>query len=109
MARDFSIDVKVLTKARIIVAWYGQEDYEGSAFVLFRQDGKLYEVHGSHCSCYGLEDGGWDPEETSIDALDYRLTHGYFFSNCNDGDVAKAMLTKYVNRRRKVSKPSGDE
>ena len=44
----------------------------GSAFVLFRKDGKLYEVNGGHCSCYGLK-GQWFPEETSIEALTHRL------------------------------------
>lgn len=43
-------------------------DYDGSAFVLFARKGKLYEVNGSHCSCYGLEDQ-WSPEETSVEAL----------------------------------------
>lgn len=52
----------------VIAALYGQESYEGSAFVLLVKEGKLYEVNGSHCSCYGLE-GQWDEEETSIEAL----------------------------------------
>lgn len=42
--------------------------YSGSAHVLFVRDGKLYEVNGSHCSCYGLE-GQWYPEETSVEAI----------------------------------------
>jgi hypothetical protein len=42
--------------------------YDGSAFVLFRSNGKLYEVNGDHCSCFGLE-GQWEPEETSVEAL----------------------------------------
>lgn len=61
----------------ILLAYYLYEDYTGLAFVLFRKDGKLYEVNGSHCSCYGLE-GQWDPEETTIEALEHRLEAGYF-------------------------------
>lgn len=41
-------------------------------WVVFRKEDKLYEVHGSHCSCYGLE-GQWSPEETSFEALLDRL------------------------------------
>jgi hypothetical protein len=59
----------------ILLAYYSYEDYSGEAFVLFRKDGKLFEVNGGHCSCYGLE-GQWGPEETTIDALLHRLNSG---------------------------------
>ncbi|GAB3763664.1 hypothetical protein GCM10028796_17570 [Ramlibacter monticola] len=61
--------------AEILLASYGTPSYEGYAFVLFRRDGKLYEVNGSHCSCYGLE-GQWEPEETTIEALRHRVKEG---------------------------------
>lgn len=51
----------------VIYADYETYPYEGSAFVIWRNDGKLYEAHCSHCSCNGLD--VWSPEETSIDAL----------------------------------------
>lgn len=56
-----------ISKLDIIVAAYNHESYEGDAFVLFRKDGKLYEVNDSHCSCNGLD--GWEPEETTKEAL----------------------------------------
>lgn len=59
----------------ILFASYGTPAYEGYAFVLFERDNILYEINGSHCSCYGLE-GQWDEEETSIEALEHRLTKG---------------------------------
>ena len=59
----------------ILLASYEYENYEGEAFVLFRRDGKLWEVNASHCSCYGLENQ-WEPEETTIDALRHRLDKG---------------------------------
>jgi hypothetical protein len=59
----------------VLFASYEYADYEGDAFVLFRKDGKLYEVNGSHCSCYELQ-GQWEPEETSIEALWHRLKEG---------------------------------
>lgn len=59
----------------MLFASYEYADYAGDAFVLFRKDGKLYEVNGGHCSCYGLE-GQWEPEETTIEALEHRLKEG---------------------------------
>lgn len=64
-----------LKDAEVLFAVYDTGCYEGSAFVLFRKDGKLYEVNGSHCSCYGLEDQ-WDPEETLVESLEHRLEQG---------------------------------
>jgi hypothetical protein len=68
MCRDFEIYVSTLDGIKILVASYTYEDYNGSAFVLFEKGGKLFEVNGSHCSCYGLE-GQWEPEETTLEAL----------------------------------------
>lgn len=57
--------------AKILIAAYTYEDYSGAAFVLYKQGGKLFEVNGWHCSCYGLE-GQWEPEETTKAALKLR-------------------------------------
>lgn len=84
MKRDFGIDDATLAGATILLASYGYEDYEGSAFVLFERGGKLYEVNGSHCSCYGLNeqsfsgetDTQWQPEETTLGSLRHRLETG---------------------------------
>lgn len=73
MARDFEIDIEILNSINILVASYTYEHYNGSAFVLFEQDGVLYEVNGSHCSCYGLEDQ-WEPEEVNLDELEQRFS-----------------------------------
>ncbi len=59
----------------ILLASYTYENYSGDAFVLARKDGKLYEVNGGHCSCYGLG-GQWDPEETTVEALRHRVEEG---------------------------------
>lgn len=78
------------TDDEILFASYGGGSYEGDAFVLYRKDGKLYEVSGSHCSCYGLE-GQWGPEETYIAALAQKCkkegcSSCYFLSD-HDGDA----------------------
>ena len=59
----------------ILFGYYSYQDYSGSAYVLFEQDGKLYEVSGSHCSCNGLE-YQWSPEETDLNVLAKRLNDG---------------------------------
>lgn len=68
-----------------IFAEYAGGSYEGEALVIYTQDGKLYEVNGSHCSCYGLE-GQWKPEETLAIAL---------MSRPNVPDTAKANLRQF--------------
>ena len=69
---NFNLSSEQLEGVEILYAMYDSADYEGWAEVIFRKDGKLYEVHGSHCSCYGLEDQ-WEPTETTAAAVLMRL------------------------------------
>lgn len=46
----------------VILADYSYEGWEGDAWFVYIKDGIVYEGHGSHCSCYGLE-GQFEPEE----------------------------------------------
>jgi hypothetical protein len=69
----------------IMLAYYSYENYSGDAFVLFRRDGKLYEVNGGHCSCYGLE-GQWEPEETTAEALRHRIEKGGLGKDYDDAN-----------------------
>ena len=73
--------------AAILFASYGGAAYEGDALVIFEQDGQLYEVHGGHCSCYGLE-GQWTPEQTSWAALAMRERRipGKYYHYLSDHD-----------------------
>lgn len=82
MVSNFSISEEQLDGVEILYASYDAQDYEGGAHVIFRKEGKIYEVNGSHCSCYGLE-GQWEPEETSVIAL---------LSRPNVSEDAKAIL-----------------
>jgi len=80
LIEDFEIKnkkIRNLENINILFASYNYENYSGEAWVLFEQNGKLYEVNGSHCSCYGLE-GQWNPEETTLEELKYRLVKGTF-------------------------------
>lgn len=79
----------------ILFAVYTYIEYAGDAFVLFEQNGKLYEVNGSHCSCYGLE-GQWEPEETNLEAIKYRLTEGKMGNDYWSGDTYNTELKKFL-------------
>lgn len=73
---EYRLEEGTLDGCMFIVADYTYENYSGSSFVLYvGNDGKLYENHGSHCSCYGLE-GQWSPEETTVEELEGRLDRG---------------------------------
>lgn len=73
----FEIGDDMLVGVDILLASYSYENYYGDAFVLFKRDGKLWEVNASHCSCYGLE-GQWEPEETSVESIERRISTGRF-------------------------------
>ena len=79
----------------ILFASYNYENYSGEAWVLFEQNGKLYEVNGSHCSCYGLE-GQWEPEETTLEVLEYRLTKGTFGNDSWSENNFREELLKFL-------------
>ena len=59
-------------EGQILFASYSEEDYEGDAIVILQTEEGLFEVHGSHCSCYGLE-GQWDPRPVTWPALKLRV------------------------------------
>jgi hypothetical protein len=80
---DFEITDEDLEGINIILADYTYEYYSGNAFVLFEKDGKLYEVNGSHCSCYGLE-GQWTYEEVLLEELKNRIESHYDFDGCRE-------------------------
>jgi hypothetical protein len=63
VAEDFEAPA-ALDDARVIVAYMHEGSWgcDSDAFIVFERGGKLYEAHGSHCSCYGFE-GQWEPEE----------------------------------------------
>lgn len=75
VAHQFNISLEDLKDCKILYASYECGNYEGSAFVLYEEGGKFYEVNGSHCSCYGLE-GQWEPEEIDAKALEHRFQYG---------------------------------
>lgn len=72
------------TEDEMIFAAYDSNGLNGLAFVLYKRNDKLYEVNGSHCSCFDLK-RQWDPEKTTLQALMQRR-----FSGLN-GDARRAL------------------
>ena len=95
VVKGFEIDPSALDGATILMAWYGYGQYDGEAFVVFERDGKLYEVHGSHCSCNGLG-GQWEPEETSWEALEMRKWSNY----SDDEDKAESAMKRLIEEHK---------
>jgi hypothetical protein len=93
---ESNFEVKLGDDIEILFAIYNCPPYEGDAFVLFRQGGTLYEVNGSHCSCYGLE-GQWTPEETTVKSLRHIMDKGYKFV-FRDVPEAESAFTDLLGR-----------
>ncbi len=69
--KEFSAPASALDGATVLYAKYECECYEGQAEVIYEKDGELFEVSGSHCSCYGLENQ-WEPMRIVVGALRMR-------------------------------------
>lgn len=76
--KQFEIKPEDLEGYEVLFANYLQECYSGDSYVLLKriEDGKLFQVQGSHCSCFGLE-GQWYLEETTKEALLLRANEGF--------------------------------
>jgi hypothetical protein len=100
ISHDFGEELDKDTK--ILLAWYDYADYSGSAYVLFERNGKLYEVVGSHCSCYSL-DGQWEPEEVPVEALKHRIEKGRLgrYDRPVFVDEMQELLSLYQRRQKK--------
>ena len=65
----------ILAEYSILLAYesVGSWGCDSSSYFLLQHNtsGKLFEIHGGHCSCYGFE-GQFDLEETSIEAIKAR-------------------------------------
>jgi hypothetical protein len=87
--KDF--DITYDDNVKILFANYERENYEGYAWVLFTDGNDLFEVNGTHCSCFGLENQ-WHPEFVVLTELANRMVKGmYYLGN------AKSDLYKFLN------------
>ena len=97
---DFAVS-QAEQDCKILIAWYDQDWYEGVAFVLFERNNQLYEVHGSHCSCFGLEEC-WSPEKTSIEALEHFMNHGTlgYYGEGSRAEQLKGVLSRWKRKQK---------
>ncbi len=51
----------------IVYAQYSQIDYDGDATVIYLEDGKLYQINASHCSCFSLSEADCNKDAFEID------------------------------------------
>lgn len=103
VAKDFELLPSHLKGVKILLASYSYENYSGNAFVLFKKDGKYYEVNGSHCSCYRLE-GQWEPEEVVLEELWNRITVGNLGFNSYCGNEFSNEIKSIVGKLLKKGK-----
>lgn len=113
IAEDFGIESTVLDGCDIVVAYMSVGDWgcDSGAFIVFRRDGHLYEVNGSHCSCHGFNEqnycGGdtqWEPELIErIEAVTQRENRalacgGYDCDQERNADLIRTRLAQEAPR-----------
>lgn len=86
----------------LLFADYTYEDYSGDAYVLGynKESKKFFEVHGGHCSCYGLEDQWaeeyFDDFETMKQVLELRFESrsgdGWYYRSANSSKELQEFL-----------------
>ena len=85
LMQDFALSSRELDGVELLLASYSYDAYSGEAFVLFRHSGVLFEVNASHNSSDDIR-GQWEPEDTFIRALQFRLDNGRLGRNEEAGE-----------------------
>jgi len=70
-------------------------DSSGWFLIQNRETGELFEVHGSHCSCYGFEDQ-FKPEPTTLEYLKSEKFGLSFGGYDNDEAGNKAAVINFL-------------
>ncbi|AWV98261.1 hypothetical protein [Arcticibacterium luteifluviistationis] len=79
----------------ILFASSSRNGYNGYAWVLFEENGKLYEVNGIYASIYGLSEQ-WNKEPVVLIELQNRLEKGTFGTSWNQENVFAAELKAFL-------------
>lgn len=63
VASEFDIDKSILQDVEFLICYMsvGSWGCDSSSFYIGKRGNQVFEVNGSHCSCYGFE-GQWDEE-----------------------------------------------
>lgn len=97
---SYEADPEAVKKFEVLVAYesVGSCGCDSSSFFLLREigTGKLFENHGSHCSCSGFE-GQFSPTESSVNYL--QSEHFYF--SCGgyeeDGECVQQKVKELIS------------
>ena len=91
-------EVSLPSGIEILVAYMhvGNWGCDSSAFIVFKHSNRMYEVHGSHCSCNGFE-GQWEPEETTVEAILDRPMIFYTGGYDLNSDGNKKAIRKFIS------------
>ena len=93
----FGLANSELDSINILLASYKLGDESAYAFILFSVDDVLYEVNASHDSEVDFEDQ-WQPEETTIEALLFRLNKGHLGSAKASENIFAVDLTEILHK-----------
>jgi hypothetical protein len=101
--------LKNLDNYDILVAYESVGEYgcDSSGWFLLKdkQSNKLFEINGSHCSCFGFEGQG-NLSEVTIEAL--QLRSGYDLLSTggydNDEETNKEQVKKYIQKLAQLNK-----
>ena len=98
---SYEADEKEVEKYEILIAYesVGSWGCDSSSWFLLKEKatGKLFETHGSHCSCYGFE-GQFEPEETTVEYLQsdkFYFCCGGYDDNSNENESS---VKKYLSK-----------
>jgi len=94
----FGLSRGELSSINLLLASYSHSDDSSYAFLLFYLDDCLYEVNASHDSEIDFN-GQWQPEETSDEALRFRLTRGNLGSKEASNNIFADELKAILNSR----------
>ena len=79
VAEEYETDRKALDKISFLIAYESVSSWgcDSASYFLVRDKltGALFDVRGSHCSCYGFEDQ-WELETVELAALKARAKKG---------------------------------
>ena len=92
LVKNYEATQDEVDRFNILVAYECEYAYEGSSSFLLedKATGDLFEVHASHCSCYGYE-GQFEPESTTVEYLLSKFSGFY-----NNEDEAKKWVTENI-------------
>jgi hypothetical protein len=93
----FGLHTHELSNINLLLASYKQGDESGYGFIFFQIAEGYYEVNVSHDSENDLN-GQWLPEETTIEALLFRLNRGNLGTETAGENVFAAPLRTLLNR-----------